>query len=88
MKQTDDRSRRCFLKASSMLGVAVAFGPATIGEAFADSKTTPQENTMTRTSATQAAGQAADECDSSVSGECSGSGTYRIAQAHQRDKVA
>ena len=27
MKQADDRSRRCFLKASSMLGVAVAFSP-------------------------------------------------------------
>ena len=38
MKQPDDRSRRGFLKASSMLGLAVAFGPATIGEAFADSK--------------------------------------------------
>ena len=57
MKEPDDRSRRCFLKASSMLGLAVAFGPATIGEAFADSKSnTPQkEEPMTRTSATQAA---------------------------------
>src|ERR1700676_3379907 len=33
--------------------------------------------------------QRAGRCYSSVSeGECSGSGTYRIAQAHQRDKVA
>ena len=38
MKEADDRSRRYFLKASSMLGVAVAFRPATIGEAFADWK--------------------------------------------------
>jgi uncharacterized protein (DUF1501 family) len=38
MKQPEDRSRRRFLKASSMLGMAVAFSPGTIGEAFADSK--------------------------------------------------
>jgi hypothetical protein len=38
MKQPDDRSRRGFLKASSMLGLAVAFDPARIGEAFADAK--------------------------------------------------
>jgi hypothetical protein len=57
MKEPDGRSRRCFLKASSMLGLAAAFRPATIGEAFADSKSnTPQkENTMTLTSAMQAA---------------------------------
>src|SRR6202142_1178647 len=57
MKQPDDRSRRCFLKASSMLGLAVAFRPATIGEAFADSKsnTAQKGNTTTQTSATQAA---------------------------------
>src|ERR1700690_2294437 len=57
MKQPDDRSRRCFLKASSMLGLAVAFRPATVDEAFADSKssTAQGENTMTQTSATQAA---------------------------------
>ncbi|HXM11347.1 MAG TPA: epoxide hydrolase N-terminal domain-containing protein [Terriglobales bacterium] len=57
MKEPDDRSRRCFLKASSMLGLAAAFGPATIGEAFADSKsnTAQKENTMTQTRATQAA---------------------------------
>ena len=55
MKQPDDRSRRCFLKVSSMLGLAVAFSPATIGEAFGDSKskTTPKENTRTQTSARQ-----------------------------------
>src|SRR5580698_6826841 len=57
MKQADDRSRRCFLKASSILGLAVAFRPATIGEAFADSKsnTAQNENTMAQTSATHAA---------------------------------
>ena len=32
MKQTDDRSRRRFLKASSMLGLAVAFSPRSIAE--------------------------------------------------------
>jgi pimeloyl-ACP methyl ester carboxylesterase len=59
MKQPDDRSRRCFLKASSMLGLAVAFSPATIGEAFADlkSKTTRKEKTMTQSSATQRSGE-------------------------------
>jgi len=57
VEHLDDRSRRCFLKASSMLGVAVAFGPATIGEAFADSKSNAaqKENNMTQSSATQAA---------------------------------
>ncbi len=38
MEQPDDRSRRRFLKASSMLGLAVAFSSGTIGGAFADSK--------------------------------------------------
>src|SRR6202167_5243451 len=57
MKEPDDRSRRGFLQASSMLGLAVAFRPATIGEAFPDSKsnTAQKENTMAQTSATQAA---------------------------------
>jgi hypothetical protein len=55
MKLPDDRSRRGFLKASSMLGLAVAFGPATTREAFADSKskTTQTENAVTQTSAPQ-----------------------------------
>ena len=55
MKQPDDRSRRHFLKASSMLGLAVAFSPGMIREAFADSKskTPQQEDTMSQTSATQ-----------------------------------
>jgi len=54
MKQPEDRSRRRFLKASSMLGMAVAFSPGTIGEAFTDSKskTTKKENTMTQTTGT------------------------------------
>jgi len=50
---SDDRSRRCFLKASSMLGLAVAFKPATIGEAFAVSRIAGKEDTMIRGSATQ-----------------------------------
>jgi pimeloyl-ACP methyl ester carboxylesterase len=47
-----------------MLGLAVAFSPGTIGEAFADSKskTTQEENTMTQTSVTQRVNeQAADK---------------------------
>jgi len=57
MKEPDDRSRRCFIKASSMLGLAVAFRPAKIAEASADSQpnTAQKENAMTQTSATQAA---------------------------------
>lgn len=59
MKQPDDRSRRGFLKASSMLGLAVAFGPATITEAFADSKseTSPRKNTMIEASGTEQASE-------------------------------
>src|SRR5271169_5961702 len=55
MKQPGDRSRRRFLKASSMLGLSVAFTPGTTGEAFADSrsKTIQKEDTMTQSSATQ-----------------------------------
>jgi pimeloyl-ACP methyl ester carboxylesterase len=61
MKEPDDRSRRCFLKASSMLGLGVALRPATIGQTFADSKsnTARKENAMAQTSATQAAGKTA-----------------------------
>jgi uncharacterized protein (DUF1501 family) len=33
MREPDGRSRRCFLKASSMLGLAAAFMPPTISEA-------------------------------------------------------
>jgi pimeloyl-ACP methyl ester carboxylesterase len=59
MKQAEDRSRRRFLKQSSMLGLAVAFSPGTISEAFADSKskTIQEEETMTQTSATQPASE-------------------------------
>jgi pimeloyl-ACP methyl ester carboxylesterase len=55
MTQPDDSSRRGFLKASSTLGLAIAFSPATIGEAFADSKskTTHKEDIMAHTGATQ-----------------------------------
>ena len=53
MKQPNDRSRRGFLKASSMLGLTVAFGPATIGKPFADSESRTAEGTMNRGSATQ-----------------------------------
>ena len=53
MKQPDDRSRRGFLKASSALGLAVAFGATTIGEAFADSKSKTTEGPMNQGSATQ-----------------------------------
>src|ERR1700693_4805415 len=57
MKQPEDRSRRSFLKASSMLGLAVTFNPATLGEAFAHSKldTAQKENSMTQTGAIAAA---------------------------------
>ena len=55
MKQSDDRSRRRFLKASSMLGLAAAFSPGTTGEAFADSqsKTIQKGDTMTQANAAQ-----------------------------------
>ena len=38
MKPPDDRSRRRFLKKSSMLGFAVALSPVTIVEIFANSR--------------------------------------------------
>jgi hypothetical protein len=45
-----------------MLGLAVAFKPATIGEAFAESGIAGKEDTMTQSSATQRGGeQAADK---------------------------
>ena len=51
MKQPDDKARRRFLKASSMLGLAVAFSPKTIVEAFANSRfgNIKRENRMTST---------------------------------------
>jgi pimeloyl-ACP methyl ester carboxylesterase len=62
MKRPDDRLRRGFLKAGSALGLAVAFGPATIGEVFADSKSTTTEGTMSQGSAArQGSEQPADK---------------------------
>src|SRR2546425_79164 len=55
MKETDDRSRRRFLKTGSILGLAAAFSPRTIAEAFTKSKSgiDQKEDFMTQTSATQ-----------------------------------
>ena len=57
MEEPHDRSRRWLLKASSTLGLAVTFRPATISEAFADSQsnTAQKGNTMAQTSSTLAA---------------------------------
>src|SRR5215470_14106442 len=57
MKQPNDRSRRRFLKASSMLSLAVAFSPRTFAEALSDNK---KEDMMTQTTATGTE-QAADK---------------------------
>jgi pimeloyl-ACP methyl ester carboxylesterase len=59
MKEPEDRSRRRFLKESSMLSLAVALSRGTIVEAFADSKskTIQKEDTMTQTRATQPASE-------------------------------
>ena len=62
MNQADERSRRRFLQAGSMLGLAVAFRPGTVGDAFAPSKTIPKEESMAQTVATQRSSeQAADK---------------------------
>jgi pimeloyl-ACP methyl ester carboxylesterase len=55
MKPLDDRSRRRFLKKSSMFGFVVALSPGKIVEALADSRIEDiqKENTMTQTAATQ-----------------------------------
>jgi hypothetical protein len=55
MIEPDVRSRRRFLKTSSLLGLAIAFSPGTISAVFADekSKTIQKEDTMTQSSATQ-----------------------------------
>lgn len=53
MKQTDIRSRRRFLKASSILGAAAAFNPAAIRIAFANPNITPEEESMSTTTAVQ-----------------------------------
>ena len=55
MTEPDDGSRRRFLKAMPMLGLAAALGPGTMGSAFADSKTT-KKGTMTPVSGELAAG--------------------------------
>ena len=57
MKQPEDKSRRGFLKASSMLGLAVTFGPAALGGPFAHTKSeaNPKENTTTKTGASPVA---------------------------------
>jgi hypothetical protein len=83
MKQPDDRSRRCFLKASSMLGLAAVFSPATIGEAFADlkSKTTLKENTMTQASRYTTRVRAG-KCNSSVSRETDDGARHSRALPH------
>ena len=56
MKQADERSRRNFLKASSMLSLAVAFGPTAMGDAFADSKsrTTAKKNRVSNSTPSRA----------------------------------
>jgi pimeloyl-ACP methyl ester carboxylesterase len=61
MKQPEDKSRRFFLKASSMLGLAATFSPATLGEAFSHSKSgSPlEENAMAKSGATPAADNSA-----------------------------
>ncbi len=61
MKLPEDKSRRGFLKASSALGMAVAFGPATIGEAFADSKYKTMDGTMNQSAAQRGSEQPADK---------------------------
>jgi pimeloyl-ACP methyl ester carboxylesterase len=53
MESAEDRSRRRFLKASSMLGLAVAFSPGTIAEGFKDSGS--------KSSATKPASEATDK---------------------------
>src|SRR6266550_1291194 len=63
MTQSDDGSRRRFLK-SSMFGLALALSPNAITEAVADSKsrTVQEEEAMTQSGATQpASGQIADK---------------------------
>ena len=58
MPQSDERTRRRFLKLSSMLGLAAAFSPRAIGETFMKSETDIVEEIMTQTSATAATEQA------------------------------
>jgi pimeloyl-ACP methyl ester carboxylesterase len=55
MTAPDNKSRRRFLKASSLLGLAVVFSPGTIAVTFGNSKlrTNKEENYMTDTGAAQ-----------------------------------
>src|SRR5262245_50588943 len=57
MKQPDVRSRRNFIRASSIFGLVAAFSPTLIREAFANPKlkTIQKENTMTQSSGTEQA---------------------------------
>ena len=49
VEQPDERSRRHFLKVSSMLGLGVAFSPRTIADAFTSrTRTIQKEDTMTQ----------------------------------------
>src|SRR5258708_411430 len=58
MNQTDERSRRRFLKVSSMLGLATMFRPPTIADAFTSrTRTIQMEDTMTEACATQPANE-------------------------------
>jgi len=54
MTQTDDESRRRFLRVSSTLGLGFAFSPRTIGETFAKLKasTDKKENIIAQTKGT------------------------------------
>src|ERR1051326_683952 len=63
MTQTDERSRRRFLKVSSMFGLAMAFTPNQIANAFKDSKpkTIQEEEIMTESSAAQGSAKATDK---------------------------
>ena len=87
MEEPDDRSRRCLLKASSMLGLGSRAQTSNDRRGicrFAIQYCSKGEHRGPNQCYT---GSRQDDY-SSVSGECSGSGTYRIAQAHQLDKVA
>jgi uncharacterized protein (DUF1501 family) len=57
MKKTNERSRRSFLQVSSALGLAAAFSPVKIGDAFAASRTTTmrKEEIMAQSGAIHAA---------------------------------
>src|SRR4029079_13795295 len=63
MTQTDERSRRRFLKVSSMFGLAVAFTPSRIANAFKNPtpNNTQEEGMMTESSAAQGSAQATDK---------------------------